>query len=92
MKSGCIKENFIFRDDYEPGSDYDKYMRALTTYVKMGKNAHDDAPDGTTGLALMSEMNILVKKPPVIPPGKYYSDEELKDMYPEYAKMQIRKV
>jgi len=92
MKSGYIKENFIFRDDYEPGSDYDKYMRALTTYVKMGKNAHDDAPDGTTGLALMSEMNILVKKPPVIPPGKYYSDEELKDMYPEYAKMQIRKV
>jgi predicted phage terminase large subunit-like protein len=51
MKAGYIKENFYFRDDYEPGSDYDKYMRALTGYVKLGKNKHDDAPDATTGLA-----------------------------------------
>jgi predicted phage terminase large subunit-like protein len=51
MKSGYIKENFYFRDDYEPGSDYDKYMRALTGYIKLGKNKHDDAPDATTGLA-----------------------------------------
>ncbi|QGZ99423.1 phage terminase large subunit [Dehalobacter restrictus] len=51
MNAGYIKENFYFRSDYEPGSDYDKYIRALTSYVKMGKNTHDDAPDGTTGLA-----------------------------------------
>lgn len=51
MNAGYIKENFYFRSDYEPGSDYDKFIRALTSYVKMGKNKHDDAPDGLTGLA-----------------------------------------
>lgn len=51
MSAGYVKEYFYFRSDYEPGSDYDKYMRALTSYVKLGKNKHDDAPDGTTGLA-----------------------------------------
>lgn len=51
MNAGYIKEYFYFRNDYEPGSDYDKYMRALTSYVKLGKNKHDDAPDATTGLA-----------------------------------------
>lgn len=51
MNAGYIKEYFYFRSDYEPGSDYDKFMRALTNYVKMGKNKHDDAPDGVTGLA-----------------------------------------
>jgi predicted phage terminase large subunit-like protein len=51
MNAGYIKEYFYFRNDYEPGSDYDKFMRALTSYVKIGKNKHDDAPDGITGLA-----------------------------------------
>lgn len=51
MNAGYVKEYFYFRSDYEPGSDYDKFMRALTSYVKMGKNKHDDAPDGITGLA-----------------------------------------
>jgi len=55
MKSGYIKEHFYFLEDIEPGSDYDKYFRALTSYVKMGKNEHDDAPDGTTGLAEYTE-------------------------------------
>jgi predicted phage terminase large subunit-like protein len=51
MNAGYVKEYFYFRDDYEPGSDYDKFMRQLTSYVKLGKNKHDDAPDGVTGLA-----------------------------------------
>ncbi len=51
MNAGYIKEFFYFRDDYEPGSDYDKFIRALTSYVKLGKNKHDDAPDAVTGLA-----------------------------------------
>jgi len=41
MAAGYIKEFFYFRSDYEPGSDYDKFMRALTSYVKLGKNKHD---------------------------------------------------
>lgn len=51
MSAGYIKEHFYFRSDYLPGSDYDKFMRALTSYVKLGKNKHDDAPDSITGLA-----------------------------------------
>jgi predicted phage terminase large subunit-like protein len=51
MNAGYIKQYFYFRDDYEAGSDYDKYMRQLTSYIKLGKNKHDDAPDSTTGLA-----------------------------------------
>lgn len=49
--AGYIKEYFYFRNDYEPGSDYDKYMRQFTSYVKLGRNTHDDACDATTGLA-----------------------------------------
>lgn len=55
MKSGQIKIFFWFRNDYLLGSDYDKYMRQLTSYVKLGKNKHDDAADATTGLAEMFE-------------------------------------
>lgn len=51
MNSGYIKEFFYFRNDYKPGSDYDKFMRQITSYVKLGKNKHDDAPDAVTGLA-----------------------------------------
>ena len=58
MKSGQIKKYFHFRNDYKIGSDYDRYMRELTGYVKMGKNKKDDAPDATTGLADM----VFIKK------------------------------
>lgn len=51
MKSGEIKEFVYFRNDYTLGSDYDKFIRQLTGYVKMGKNKHDDAADAITGLA-----------------------------------------
>ena len=61
MNAGYVKENFYFRKDYEPGSDYDKYMRALTSYVKLGKNKHDDAQDGTTGLAELAKTMVFVQ-------------------------------
>lgn len=47
MNSGYVREFFYFRTDYLPGSDYDKYMRQLTSYVLMGRNTHDDATDAT---------------------------------------------
>lgn len=53
MSSGYIKEFFRFRNDYEEGSDYDKFMKSLTTYSKEGNNKHDDAPDGLTILREM---------------------------------------
>jgi predicted phage terminase large subunit-like protein len=61
MNAGYVKENFYFRSDYKPGSDYDRYMRALTSYVKLGKNKHDDAPDGTTGLAELAKVMVFEK-------------------------------
>lgn len=53
MKSGWIKKHFVFLDksEYKRGSDYDRFMRSLTSYKKEGGNKHDDAPDGCTILA-----------------------------------------
>ena len=51
MKAAYVKEYFVFRNDYEPGSDYDKFMQSLTSYMKAGNNRHDDANDTVTGLA-----------------------------------------
>lgn len=53
MKSGWVKNNCVFLDerDYERGSDYDRFIRNLTNYKKMGGNKHDDAPDSMTILA-----------------------------------------
>lgn len=51
--SEYIKKYFVFREDYEVGSMYDSYMREMLTYTKDAKAKFDDAPDGTTGLALL---------------------------------------
>jgi predicted phage terminase large subunit-like protein len=51
--SSYVKKYFVFRNDYEPGSSYDTYMREIFAYTKDGKAKHDDAPDATTGLALL---------------------------------------
>ena len=48
-RSSFIKNNFYFRSDYETLPQYYKFMRNLTSYIKIqeaGKrNKHDDAPD-----------------------------------------------
>jgi len=53
MSSAKIKEMFYFLDpqDYEAGSDYDRYIKELKRYNKTGNVEHDDAPDGTTMLS-----------------------------------------
>jgi len=51
MKAAYIKEYFVFRSDYKAGSDYDKFMINLTSYMKAGTSVHDDAPDTVTALA-----------------------------------------
>lgn len=50
MAAAYIKAYFVFRSDYKVGSDYDKFMINLTSYMKAGDNLHDDAPDTVTGL------------------------------------------
>lgn len=91
MNAGYIKSHFYFRDDYSPGSDYDRFMRQLTSYVRFGKNKKDDANDAITG---MSEYVKLL----TVNPGKkkapegYYTPDELKDMgYKPYEIKEIMK-
>lgn len=43
--SDWIIDNFVFRTDYEENSDYDLFMKNLTSYLKEGKNVNDDAAD-----------------------------------------------
>lgn len=78
MGSGYVKRNFYFRNDYRPGSDYDKFMRQLTSYVRLGKNTHDDAADSITKLAEIMETigPVGVSKPA---PEGYYTEDELRD-------------
>ena len=59
MKAAYIKEYFVFRDDYELGSSYDKFMQSLTGYLKAGKNIHDDANDCTSMLAEDIEFEMM---------------------------------
>lgn len=52
--AGWIKTFCVFRNDYEKGSDYDKFMRNIYEYNKNGTAKHDDAPDCLEGLSKMA--------------------------------------
>lgn len=54
VNSAWVKEHCLFRDEtiIQKGSDYYRMMQMLTSYTMMGKNAHDDVPDG---MAMLSE-------------------------------------
>ena len=59
--SDNILKHFWFKDSslYEPSSEYGRMIRELTTYTRIGKVAHDDAPDG---LALLENEIKRLKK------------------------------
>jgi predicted phage terminase large subunit-like protein len=48
-QSSFIRNNFVFRKDYDQLPQYSKFMRILTSYMKIQeagmKNKHDDGPD-----------------------------------------------
>jgi len=54
VNAPAVKERCLFLDPskYRPNSDYGKAMNMLTTYTMVGKNAHDDVPDGMAMLML----------------------------------------
>lgn len=65
MKSGWIKKHLYFLEEseYKKGSDYARFIKALTSYKKEGGNKHDDAADGTTILAEFAEtLGLVLKK------------------------------
>lgn len=69
--SGFIKKYFYFRNDYEKGSDYHKFMKELTGYLKNPKGEqHDDAPDSLAGLKIMIESGSFV--PASLFPKSYF--------------------
>lgn len=54
VNSGWVKEHCLFKDKsmYKRQSDYGKMMDMLCSYTVVGKNPHDDVPDG---IAMFSE-------------------------------------
>lgn len=57
-QSAFIKNNFIFRSDWQHIPDYKKFMTVLTSYMKnKDGNKKDDAPDAATGLATYFGIN-----------------------------------
>lgn len=48
-EAGYIQDNILFPEDWR--ERWSAYARAMESYQRKGKNAHDDAPDATTGLA-----------------------------------------
>lgn len=60
-RSSFIKKNFVFRKDWQDYPEYAKFMRNLTTYMRIQeagkKNKHDDAPDLCEMIATYYERN-----------------------------------
>lgn len=54
MNSGWVKEHCLFKDSslYKKKDDYGKMMDMLCSYTLVGKNKHDDVPDG---MAMLSQ-------------------------------------
>lgn len=48
-EAGYIEDNILFPEGWK--ERWSEYARAMESYQRKGKNAHDDAPDATTGLA-----------------------------------------
>ena len=61
--SPWVKEHCLFKDEseYKPQSDYGKMMNMLCSYTVMGKNKHDDAPDGMAMLAEFAQNSFGAK-------------------------------
>ena len=53
MNSAWVKEHCLFKDSsmYKKNSDYGRMMDMLCAYTVVGKNKHDDVPDGLAMLA-----------------------------------------
>ena len=53
--SGDIKRKYHFLDDGHRSQEYQDAMEELCMFVTIGKNEHDDAPDGLTQLEMFIE-------------------------------------
>ena len=60
---GFIKNNFYFLSDSDiiPGSDYDKFLKNVCSYMKDGSSKVDDGPDSLAGLSRFIQSNPATK-------------------------------
>jgi len=61
--SEFIMQHFVFLADteYELNSDYDLFLKELTTFNVNGKNKNDDAADTTSGLAFFIRIKKIIQ-------------------------------
>lgn len=64
VNSDWVKKHVLFRDkeNYNPKSDYGVMMSWLLTYSVVGKNDHDDIPDGLANFCLFVTKGSIVAK------------------------------
>lgn len=64
VNADWVKKHVLFRDkeNYKPKDDYGIMMNWLLTYSVVGKNAHDDVPDGLANFALYVTNGVRVTK------------------------------
>lgn len=62
VNSDWVKKHVLFRDkeNYKPKEDYGVMMSFLLTYSVVGKNPHDDVPDGLANFVLYVTRGIRV--------------------------------
>ena len=60
-----IKKHVIFLEGYKPKSDYDIMLKWLFSYNTVGKNSHDDVPDGWANFYTFVTEGILAKCEPM---------------------------
>jgi predicted phage terminase large subunit-like protein len=48
-QSGFITQHIYFKKDVKQGTETQKFMTNLTTYLRTGTSKHDDAPDSLSG-------------------------------------------
>ncbi len=63
VNSPWVKEHCLFKDKsrYSRNSDYGRMMNMLCPYTMIGKNKHDDVPDGMAMLAEFAQSLLSVK-------------------------------
>ena len=62
VNSDWVKKHVLFRDkeNYKPKEDYGVMMSFLLTYSVVGKNPHDDVPDGLANFVLYVTRGIRI--------------------------------
>lgn len=56
-QASFIRNNFVFRSDWESIPQYSKFMKCLTKYLRVGKSNKDDAPDSLAEMAAYYQSN-----------------------------------